>query len=148
MAIFVNDAEISDSDIAQEMQYHPAPSREQAWQGAAQSLVIRELLLQRATDAGLRGDTGQDTAGDQEEVVIDKLLQQDVSVPTADGPTCRRFYDQHPDSFVDEASGERLAFEQAHGQIRDYLHTRAMRIAVAEYIKALSNEAIIKGFSL
>ena len=48
MSVFVNKFEITKSDICREMQYHPAPSQERSWQLAAQSLVIRQLLLQRA----------------------------------------------------------------------------------------------------
>lgn len=55
MAIFVNQAEITDAGIGHEMQYHPAQSRVAAWHLAAQSLVIRQLLLQQAADAGLCG---------------------------------------------------------------------------------------------
>jgi hypothetical protein len=54
----------------------------------------------------------------------------------------------HPDSFVDSQSGQTVSFDQAHANIRDYLHTKAMRIAVAEYIKALSYNASIRGFEL
>jgi hypothetical protein len=43
---------------------------------------------------------------------------------------------------------QRLAFEQACDRIRDYLHTKAMRMAVAEYLKALSYGAEIKGIEL
>jgi hypothetical protein len=35
-----------------------------------------------------------------------------------------------------------------HEQIRDHMHTKAMRLAVAEYIKAPSFDAEIKGFDL
>ena len=80
--------------------------------------------------------------------MIDLLLQQDVTVPEADEATCRRFYDNHPDNFKDKQSGQSQPFTSAQGQIRDYLHTKAMRIAVAEYIKALSHSAKIKGFDL
>jgi len=48
MSIFVNDVEIEETDIGQEMQHHPAPSQQQAWRLAAQSLVIRQLLLQKS----------------------------------------------------------------------------------------------------
>ena len=148
MAIYVNEIEITDAEIGQEMQYHPAPSQEEAWHLAAQSLVIRQLLLQQAASNGLLRDVDTFTPGETEEDTIDQLLQQDVIVPEADEATCRRFYDTHPDSFVDEASGKRLDFAQAQSLIRDYLHTKAMRAAVAEYIKALSNSADIKGFDL
>jgi hypothetical protein len=141
MSIFVNDVEITDAEVGQEMQHHPAPTQAHAWQMAAQSLVVRQLLLQQAANNGL-------DPGDQEENIIDQLLQQDVTVPEADEATCQRFYDTHPDSFMENESGKRLKFTQAQTHIRDYLHTKAMRMAVAEYIKALSYSADIKGYEL
>lgn len=141
MSIFVNKAEITEAEVGQEMQYHPAPTQERAWQMAAQSLVVRQLLLQQAANSGLDIE-------EPEENLIDRLLQQDVTVPEADEATCLRFYDTHPDSFMDDESGKRLTFDQAQAPIRDYLHTKAMRMAVAEYIKALSHSAVIEGYEL
>ena len=148
MSIIVNKVQITDAEIGQEMQYHPAPSHEQAWRMAAQSLVIRQLLLQQAASNGHCGDVGSITPGEPEEALIDQLLEHDVTVPEADESTCRRFYNNHPNSFTDDKTGERASFEVAQANIRDYLHTKAMRIAVAEYIKALSYSAEIKGFEL
>ena len=141
MSIFVNKVEITEAEVGQEMQYHPAPTQERAWQMAAQSLVVRQLLLQQADNIGLDIE-------EPEENLIDRLLQQDVTVPEADEATCLRFYDTHPDSFMDDESGKRLTFDQAKAPIRDYLHTKAMRMAVAEYIKALSHSAEIRGIEL
>jgi len=148
MSIIVNKVQISDAEIGQEMQYHPAPSQENAWRMAAQSLVIRQLLLQQAASNGLCKEAESITRPETEEALIDQLLEHDVTVPEADEATCRRFYDNHPNSFTDDKTGERASFEVAHANIRDYLHTKAMRIAVAEYIKALSYAAEIKGFEL
>ena len=148
MSIIVNNVEITGAEIGQEMQYHPADSQEHAWRMAAQSLVIRQLLLQQAASHGWCEDEGQVTPPEQEEELIDQLLEQDVTVPEADQATCQRFYDNHLDRFTDDKTGKRITFEQAHDNIRDYLHTKAMRIAVAEYIKALSYNAEIKGFEL
>lgn len=148
MSIIVNNIEITGAEIGQEMQYHPADSQEHAWRMAAQSLVIRQLLLQQAASNGWCEDIGQATPPEQEEELIDQLLEQDVTVPEADEATCQRFYDNHLDSFADNKTGKRITFEQAHDNIREYLHTKAMRIAVAEYIKALSYHAEIKGFEL
>jgi peptidyl-prolyl cis-trans isomerase C len=147
-SIYVNDAEIEEAEIGREMQYHPAPTQERAWRLAAQSLVIRQLLLQQAVSNGLCEHVDSSTPIDKEEEIIDQLLLQDVSVPEADEATCRRFYDRHPDSFKDDKSGERVPFNRAQDNIRDYLHIKAMRAAVAEYIKALSYSAEIKGFEL
>ena len=148
MPIFVNEVEISDSEICEEMQHHPAPTRERARYLAAQSLVIRQLLLQQAVDSGLLPGNGTTSKGKQEEAAIDQLLQQNLVVPEADEVTCRRFYDSNPDSFMDKDSGNRQTFTQAHSHIREYLHTKAMRIAVAEYIRVLSCKANVKGFEL
>ena len=148
MSIFVNDVEIEETEIGQEMQHHPAPSQQQAWRMAAQSLVIRQLLLQQAAKNGLYPDDISSVPVDQEEKLIDKLLELEVTVPEADEATCQRFYDGRPDSFMDAESGKRQSFTEAQPLIRDYLHTKAMRVAVAEYIKTLSYSADIKGFEL
>lgn len=149
MSIYVNRFEITESDIGQEMQYHQAPSQERAWQLAAQSLVIRQLLLQRAAENGYyQPSDGAVQGGPEEEEAIDRLLEENITVPDADEATCRRFYDTHPDSFRDNDSGKRPEFDQVHEQIQVYLHTKAMRMAVAEYIKALSYAAEIKGIEL
>lgn len=148
MSIFVNKFEITEADVGQEMQHHPAQTQDQAWRMAAQSLVVRQLLLQQALSTGLYQGEISTIRPDQEEALIDKLLEQEVTVPEADAETCERFYNTHPNSFVNDDAGERLAFDQAQPLIRDYLHTKAMRIAVAEYIKALSYAADIKGIDL
>ncbi len=148
MSIFVNDVEIKEEEIGQEMQHHPAPSQQQAWRMAAQSLVIRQLLLQQATKNGLYPGDISSVPLDKEEQLIDKLLELEVTVPEADEATCQRFYDAHSDSFLDKESGSRQPFNEAQTLIREYLHTKAMRVAVAEYIKSLSYDAEIKGFEL
>jgi hypothetical protein len=148
MPIFVNRVEINDAEIGQEMQYHPAEDQQGAWHLAAQSLVIRQLLLQRAVEAGLCEELASIKPGEMEESLIDRLLQQEVVVPEADEVTCQRFYKNHPDSFKDSKTGKPVAFSRAHANIRDYLHTKAMRLAVAGYIKLLSYNASIKGFEL
>lgn len=148
MSIFVNKVEITEEEVGQEMQYHPAENQDQAWRLAAHSLVVRQLLLQQAANHGLYQGELSDLEPGKEEAIIDQLLQKDVTVPEADEATCLRFYESHPDSFMDDESGERLSFVQAQAHIRDYLHTKAMRMAVAEYIKALSYSADINGFEL
>ena len=90
MSILINKAEITDQEIGQEMQYHAAPTQEQAWHLAAQSLVIRQLLLQQAVENGLCPDADS-VAQDEDEKLIDQLLGKEIVVPEADEPTCRRF---------------------------------------------------------
>jgi hypothetical protein len=106
------------------------------------------LLLQQAANNGLFQDADTLSQEEHEAAIIDQLLQRDVVVPEADESTCQRYYDNHPDSFLEKESGQRLTFDQAKAYIRDYLHTKAMRMAVAEYIKALSYDADIEGIEL
>ena len=107
MPVYVNKVEITEAQIGREMQYHPAPTRERAWQLAARSLVIRQLLLQRAAEDGLchNADPGSQVTPEEEQA-IDRLLEENVAVPEADTETCRRFYDSHPESFRTDDSAE------------------------------------------
>ena len=51
--ISVNEVTITQEAMAQELQYHPAESREEAVFLADRALVIRELLQQRITELGV-----------------------------------------------------------------------------------------------
>ena len=144
--IAVNGVEITEDAIGREMQYHPAASGEQAWLTAAQSLAVRELLRQRAIELGLVED--EPLMPEQEETTLDNLLQQEVSVPEADQLTCRRYYQSHPQAFIDKVSGKRLEYQRVEPWVKHYLHTRAMRAAVSEYIKTLVQRADVQGLVL
>ncbi len=100
--ISVGGVEISPTDIAAEAQNHPAPSHEEAWTRAAEALVIRRLLLDQADKLGI--EASDLTAADghrlaPDDARIELLLEQEVSTPTADDATARRFYDQHQERF-------------------------------------------------
>lgn len=92
MSIQVNHTVIQEAAIHAEMQYHPAPSAEDAHQQAARALVVRELLLQRADQLGL----GE---GLDDEARIAMLMAQEVRVPTADLAVCQRYYQQNQAHF-------------------------------------------------
>lgn len=92
--ITVNGVPITESDIAAEMQYHPAASRGAAREAAAQALVLRELLLQEAARLGLapaNAEEGEDTS----ERLIRSLLEREIRTPAADAATCRRYYENN-----------------------------------------------------
>jgi peptidyl-prolyl cis-trans isomerase C len=86
MEITVNGKVISERDIARETQYHPADNFEAARRQAAEALVIRELLVQRARRLSV------EDANDQEEALIATLVSREVRTPAADEEACRRFY--------------------------------------------------------
>ncbi|MGE0735896.1 MAG: peptidylprolyl isomerase [Alphaproteobacteria bacterium] len=90
--ILVNGAEIPPHAVAAEMQYHPAPTQEQAWSTAATALVVRELLLQEAARLGVVARPDADDEANPEEAVIQALLAQEITTPEPDEATCRRYW--------------------------------------------------------
>nr|WP_229685354.1 peptidylprolyl isomerase [Pseudomonas asuensis] len=92
----VNGVAITPEAIAEELQYHPAPSRETAIYQTVQALVMREILRQRVVEQGLAG-TG--TKAVAEEAAICQLLERDVKSPDADEETCLRYYTSHQARF-------------------------------------------------
>src|SRR5690348_1024653 len=94
--INVNGTTISDADVLAEMQYHPAPSRDQALAEAAEALVVRTLLLQRAQALAISFEGGD---AESEENAISALLEREIVVPEADTETCRRWYDNNRGNF-------------------------------------------------
>lgn len=94
--ISVNGQEIGEAAILAEMQYHPAASRDEAFAEAAEALVVRELLLQRAAAAGIAW-TADDAQS--EEKAIDELLRRELKLPAPDPAAHRRYYDNNRDKF-------------------------------------------------
>ncbi|MGH8557724.1 MAG: peptidylprolyl isomerase [Methylococcales bacterium] len=97
--VSVNDVPISELDIAREMQYHPAGSREQAWLLAARALVVRELLLQQAAIKGIGETTELSDAETRDETRIRLLIEQEVETPHPDEIACRIYYKSNPHRF-------------------------------------------------
>lgn len=89
--IQVNGADITATVIAAEMQFHPAATREAAWQEAATALVIRTLLLQQADRLSIPDDEAEPDEA-PEEARIRTLLAREVHTPEADDATCRRYF--------------------------------------------------------
>ena len=138
--IFVNDVAISDNDVYQEMQYHPAVSLEQVRCDAARALVIRQLLLQAAQKQGLLQER-------TEEAAIAELIAQEVRVPQADEDSCRRYYQKNPNRFLDSQQSVR-PFDEVKAQIGDYLQARSLSTGIHQYIRLLAGAARIQGFEI
>lgn len=93
----VNGVEIVPQAIAQELQYHPAASRDEAVYRAVQALVLRELLQQRISELGLVVRTG---AGESEEEAATRvLIEREVPLPLADESACRTYYEGNAQRF-------------------------------------------------
>lgn len=97
--IIINGCKISETDIDAEVQYHPAGSLTEAQHAAKRSLVIRELLLQRATEAGYLSASRQDNIKDLDQI-IDNLLESEIKIPEADEATCLRYYENNQKKFL------------------------------------------------
>ncbi|WP_311944862.1 peptidylprolyl isomerase [Halomonas piscis] len=94
--VSVGGREISEAEIAAEMQYHPADSAGSAQLKAARALVVRELLHQRAQMLGLAAQDSEAEAADE---AIAELLEAELAVPEPAKDDCRRFYEAHPERF-------------------------------------------------
>ncbi|MFE8071838.1 peptidylprolyl isomerase [Marinobacteraceae bacterium S3BR75-40.1] len=88
----VGDKTINETEIAHEMQHHPAASLEEARESAATGLVIRTLLLAQADELGIATDQDDDAR-------IAALIEQEVDVPAPDEEACRRYFDANPQRF-------------------------------------------------
>jgi peptidyl-prolyl cis-trans isomerase C len=147
MPIIVNNVEITDDEVHAEMQYHSAASVEAARHKAAQALVIRQLLLQAARNKKLLDDPEHADIEKVEET-IDTLIQQEVIVPQADQQSCKRYYEQNMERFVDKRTHQLLPFDSVFFYIRDYLQARSLQTGINQYIKLLAGGARIAGFDL
>lgn len=96
--IYVNQQAISDKRVLAEMQYHPAQSQRDAMLKAAESLIIGELLHQRAQQLGLIVD--DDSAEASDEDFIDALLAAEVEIPEASADECAHYYHANPQRFI------------------------------------------------
>ncbi|EXF92913.1 peptidylprolyl isomerase [Pseudomonas fluorescens HK44] len=95
--ISVNEVSITPEAMAQELQYHPAESREEAVYLAARALVIRELLQQRIADLGVSLEIG--SGENEEEAATRLLLEREVQVPQCDEETSLRYYENNRGRF-------------------------------------------------
>jgi len=129
----VNGVAIASQAIVQELQYHPAESRDEAVYLATQALVLRELLQQRIGELGLvvRAASGES----EEEAATRTLIEQEVPLPLADEAACRQYYNGNQQRFfsapllaarhillacpADDAEARSLAREQALALIRE-----------------------------
>lgn len=92
--ITVNNKVIGEEALANELQYHPSSTLDQAVQQAGQALVIRQLLLDEASQQGL------DTTPDNEEVAFQKLMSDSVSYDDPTEDDCVRFFASNREKFT------------------------------------------------
>lgn len=148
--ITVNGVEITRAAIEREAQHHPAPSALAAYEAAAQALVVRELLLQRANECGLVAQPQVDSAGRREtdvDALVRALLEHEIVVPTADEASCRRYYTNNPGKFKSRA-GDVLPFDAVHARLAAYLEAASWQRAALQYVQMLAGRADISGIAI
>jgi len=91
--IKVNGVAISESDLANELQYHQHANFDVVVQQSAQALVIRQLLLDEAAKKSL------DISKDNQEEALQKLLADSVTYDDPTKETCFRYFENNPDKF-------------------------------------------------
>ncbi|MDE2308029.1 MAG: peptidylprolyl isomerase [Xanthomonadaceae bacterium] len=97
--LFVGDTPISEAAIAQEMQYHRAPTPEYSRAGAARALVVRELLRREVQRLGLDDQVAADSQETVEEASIRVLLERETEDRVPSEGDCRRYYAQNRERF-------------------------------------------------
>ncbi len=97
--LFVGETAITDSDIAREMQCHPAPTPQQSWAAAARALVVRELLRREVERLGLATQACPIGSESTEEACIRRLMEREVADRKPDEDDCRRYYERNRNRF-------------------------------------------------
>ena len=88
-SVTVNGVMIDRTNIAQELQYHPAENKEDAVFLATQALVVRELLRLAVLD---EPNLGEAAWKNDEEQAISSLIDKNVQATMPDIATCERYY--------------------------------------------------------
>ncbi|HTL64164.1 MAG TPA: peptidylprolyl isomerase [Pseudolabrys sp.] len=140
VTVSVNGVAIARDAIQREMQHHPAEKPIAAWQQAARALVIRELLLQRAKHLSLVPEPMSDEAGRREtddEALMRAVVEREVTVPTPDDATCRRYYEQNSARFrsPDIYEASHILFAALPADREGYAAARADAAAVLATIQ-------------
>jgi len=92
--ITVNGIAIPEESLANELQYHPNANFEVVVQQASQALAIQQLLVQQAEKEGFNINDSD------EETVVQKLLEQNVSYDDPSEADCERYFDNNRAKFT------------------------------------------------
>jgi peptidyl-prolyl cis-trans isomerase C len=142
--IFVDGVEIAEEEIAREIQHHPGGAVAEARAEAARALVIRRLLLARASLLGLTPDPQTDALGRWEtddEALVRQVIEAEVDPQEPTDAEIDRVISAHPPP----AS---LKPHAARHAVRDRLRARAWLGASTRYVAGLARAARIEGLSL
>ena len=97
--IKVNGVLIDENEVLAEVQHHPAETKRKAMIKAAESLIIGELLRQKAIELGLLEQAAEKNSV-EEVSALNQLIEQEVSIPQATEEERARFFTANKDKFA------------------------------------------------
>lgn len=132
MTVKVNGIELTDAQMEQELPLHAGS--EHPMQSAMTTMVLRRVLLDEAARL--------DITGADDEATIDALLEQETRAPAPDEPTCRRYYDQHPEQY---RVGQLLEVDHILFQVTPRVDLNALRELAQETLNQLIDQPALFG---
>lgn len=90
--IYIDGSKLDKTELAREIQYHPADDFQSAMQQAAQALIIRHVLLREAEREGLNTDN--------EEAAFETLISRHCLSSPVDDESCQHYYQQNRHTFT------------------------------------------------
>jgi peptidyl-prolyl cis-trans isomerase C len=91
----VADIDISEADIAREMQHHPDTDPHVSRKMAAQALAVRVLLQKEIERLGIHAEAVPIDSETQEEAAIRVLLDRELPIPATEQAACLRYYENN-----------------------------------------------------
>lgn len=91
----VADVEISEAEIAREMQHHPDTDPHESRKQAAQALAVRILLQKEIERLAINAIAIPVDSETQEEAAIRVLLERELPIPATEESACRRYYENN-----------------------------------------------------
>jgi len=138
--VAVNGVTIPADQIAEELQYHPAGSADEAVFKATEALIIEQLLLQKAQLYGISGEAEAHEDETPEEAAIRTVLEREVAPSTASDKECQQYYQANLGKFKSaplmEVSHILLAADH-----RDFDARQQVREKAEQLIEQLTNNA-------
>lgn len=134
--IKVNQITIPESSILAEMQYHPAASKRDAMLKAAETLVIGEILRQRADALGIVTQSDNSLAGQDD--FLEQLMSCEVNIPQASEEECHLYFSRNPQRFTTSPLAEvrHILIAAAEDDLQQRVEGKALAEVVLQQLQA------------
>jgi len=137
----VNGVTIAADQIAEELQYHPAGSADEAALKAVEALIIKQLLLQKAQAHGVSGEVEAHEDETPDDAAIRTVLEREIVPYSANDKECKQYYQANLGKFKSaplmEVSHILLAADH-----RDFEARQQVREKAEQIIEQLTNNSV------